>query len=90
MGQENGDSLSNSEAETEGDDGQQQQQTEFEGQPFEFEGDESGATGVEFATNEFGQPQSFATGTDGFDGGQMETEGGDWNEFDPQYYQPQQ
>ena len=92
MGQEDGGSLSDSEAEAEGGDGQQQQSAEFEGQPFEFEGDESGATGGEFATDEFGQPQSFATGSGGYGGGQMEAEGDDSrsNEFDPQYYQPQQ
>jgi len=70
----------------EGGDGQQP--SEFEGQPFEFEGDESGAAGVEFAADEFGQPQTFAAGR--FDGGQVEAEGDDSNEFGQQYYQPQQ
>ena len=91
MGQEDGDSLSDSEAEAEGGDGHQQQQAaEFEAQPFEFEGDESGAVGGEFATDEFGQPQPFAAGGGGLGGRQMEAEGNDSNEFDPQYYQPQQ
>jgi len=86
MGREDGGSLSDGDGAAEGGDGQQP--AEFEGQAFEFEGDESEADGVEFAADEFGQPQPFATG--GFDGGQMEAEGDDSNEFDPQYYQPQQ
>lgn len=83
MGQEDGGLLSDAEDGAEGGDGQQQQAAEFEGQPFEFEGDESGAAGVDFVADEFGQP--FATGTGGFDGGQMETEGDDSNEFDSQH-----
>ena len=85
MGQEDGDSLSDSDAEAEGGEGQHQQQAaEFEGQPFGFEGDESGAAGGEFATDEFGHLQSFATGGGGIGGGQMEAEGDDSNEFDSQ------